>query len=136
MKKVGLPELAASYYVSAIEAYREKFRDVAFLLFSDEMGWVWRHLMPKVSGSAAVFPVSSPKAHTDEDTGNDLATLARCNHTVLSHGTYSFWAGFFSGGRRIIPSSVLYNSEYNPLDTAENLRLGAWNFTDFGILYV
>lgn len=29
--------------------------------------------------------------------GNDLALLAQCNHTILSYGTYSYYAGVFSG---------------------------------------
>jgi hypothetical protein len=32
--------------------------------------------------------------------GVDLATLSQCNHTILSYGTFSFWAGFLSGGLR------------------------------------
>ena len=38
--------------------------------------------------------------------GRDLAILASCNHTILSYGTFSFWAGFLSGGKRIIPSVI------------------------------
>ena len=37
----------------------------------------------------------------------DLSLLSQCNHTILSYGTYSFWAGFLAGqgkGLRIIPA--------------------------------
>ena len=47
--------------------------------------------------------------------GTDLAILASCNHTILSYGTYSFWAGFLSNGLRIIPKMIL-NRKKNPLD--------------------
>ena len=36
----------------------------------------------------------------------DLSLLSQCNHTIMSHGTYSFWAGFLAGqgkGLRILP---------------------------------
>ena len=38
--------------------------------------------------------------------GRDLAVLAACDHTILTYGTYGFWAGFLAGkgrGRRIVP---------------------------------
>ena len=37
----------------------------------------------------------------------DMSLLSQCNHTILSHGTYSFWAGFLAGqgkGLRILPA--------------------------------
>ncbi len=38
--------------------------------------------------------------------GMDLALLAACNHTILTYGTFGFWAGFLAGGgtgKRILP---------------------------------
>ncbi len=38
--------------------------------------------------------------------GMDLALLAACNHTILTYGTFGFWAGFLAGGGngiRILP---------------------------------
>ena len=37
----------------------------------------------------------------------DLSLLSQCNHTVISYGTYSFWAGFLAGrgrGTRVLPA--------------------------------
>ena len=50
-----------------------------------------------------------------DDIGTDLAVLSRCNHTVLSHGTFSFWAGFLAGGKRILPYMIL-NGKVKDLD--------------------
>ena len=27
-----------------------------------------------------------------------MATLAKCNHVIMSVGTFGWWAGYFSGG--------------------------------------
>ena len=38
--------------------------------------------------------------------GYDLSLLASCNHTIQSHGSSSFWAGFLAGGgrgKRMVP---------------------------------
>ena len=62
--------------------------------------------------------------------GIDMATLAICNHTILSYGTFSFWAGFLSGGKRIIPSMII-NQMRDPLKS----NLDAFTMTDEGLTY-
>jgi hypothetical protein len=36
--------------------------------------------------------------------GHDLAVMSLCNHTIISHGTFSFWIGFLAGGKVISPN--------------------------------
>ena len=40
---------------------------------------------------------------SSDGTGNDLALLAQCNHTIQSYGTYSYMAGALAGGINVIP---------------------------------
>ena len=35
--------------------------------------------------------------------GHDLAVMSLCNHTILTYGTFSHWAGFLAGGSRVLP---------------------------------
>ena len=41
--------------------------------------------------------------------GLDLAIMSRCNFTILSYGTFSFWSGFLSGGSKLLPVHYLGN---------------------------
>ena len=59
-----------------------------------------------------------------------MALLASCNHTILSYGTFSFWSGFLSGGKRIVPSMIIYKWK-KPLDK----KLGSFVFPDEGLVY-
>lgn len=34
-----------------------------------------------------------------EELGRDLAILTACNHTIMSRGSFSLWAGLLAGGR-------------------------------------
>ena len=36
--------------------------------------------------------------------GADLALLAACNHLVVTHGTFSFWAAYLAGGEVVAPT--------------------------------
>ena len=45
--------------------------------------------------------------------GHDLALMSLCNHTILSHGTFSYWSGYFAGGLVIRPEHFnQYRYEY------------------------
>ena len=35
--------------------------------------------------------------------GHDLALMSLCNHTIISHGTFSFWSGYLAGGLVVRP---------------------------------
>ena len=60
--------------------------------------------------------------------------MAECNHTILSHGTYSFWAGFLANGYRVIPSMVLSRpSGVGVLESVDKLK--PFDFSDKGLRY-
>jgi hypothetical protein len=57
--------------------------------------------------------------------GMDLALLAACNHTILTYGTFGFWAGFLAGGgngKRILPQEKVVFAPKKIL-TFQNPRL-------------
>ncbi len=77
------------YFMSAMNYTRKKYypEKTVFLISSDSMDWCKEQFsfLPNVhflNGSAIV----------------DMATLTKCNHTVLSEGTYSRWVGMFTKG--------------------------------------
>lgn len=113
-KEMGEEVLKASYYLEAMEMYREKFKNTIFIFVSDDMEWGRKELLPRVktgdmylAGDLTQEPTSNNQAIAMlESAGRDLSLLAACNHTILSYGTYTFWAGFLAGrgkGKRILP---------------------------------
>ena len=70
------------------------FLPLSFKL-GDDPSWASSHLLPR-SGSLFATLHASPSTGDPSDPGSvgaDLALLAACNHTILSYGTFSFWAG-------------------------------------------
>jgi hypothetical protein len=61
----------------------------------------------------------------------DLALLAACNHTILTYGTFGFWAGFLAGGgngKRILPQEkVVFAQKISNI--SENQRFPFFSFT-------
>ena len=54
---------------------------------------------------------SSLSSDVDIAAGYDLALLSLCNHTILSYGTFSYWAGVLAGGDIFTPENYK-NIEY------------------------
>ena len=53
----NLPPLPATYYMSAIAAYKGKYKHPVFVMVSDASDWGKKHLLPKVGKRAVVVPV-------------------------------------------------------------------------------
>ena len=108
-----LPILPASYFLEAANAMTGALdlssNEVVFVLCSDDPGWTKANVINRAEAKMRerFHLVTDVNADPAESTGFDLATLAACNHTILSWGTFSFWAGFFAGGLRITPAMIL-----------------------------
>lgn len=79
------------YLQKAMDYFRERFNDVHFIVCSDSMSWCEETL----SGETDV--TFSRASHA----GTDLAILSLCNHTVLTVGTFGWWAAWLAGGTAV-----------------------------------
>lgn len=85
--------VGTGYLERALQLCRRRYRRPVFVVSSDDLAWCRQHLVaPDVvmltEGSSA---------------GEDLALMASCNHTVMTHGTYGFWAAYLAGGNVVVP---------------------------------
>ena len=86
------------YYQDAMEYYRDEYgsSNTVFLFTSDDMKWARRNEAFKEEKN--LFLVGCGEAENLNCVGKDLALLASCNHTVISHGSFGQWASYFAGG--------------------------------------
>lgn len=135
VERYGMPPLKASYYLRAMNVFADRFgrqgTTPLFLLVTDDRGWVESHLLPRASGFRARLAGTGDPGSA-EYAAVDLAILSRCNHTILSYGTYSFWAGFLSGGMRVTPAAMFNNPGRVP---QEALNLPPFVYPDQGLEY-
>ncbi|XP_046559927.1 galactoside alpha-(1,2)-fucosyltransferase 2-like [Haliotis rubra] len=78
------------YFFKAFAFFREKVSDPVFLLFSDNFEWTKRHL----TGNDVIY-MEGHNATTD------MALMIECNHTIMSVGSFGWWAAYLAGGTTI-----------------------------------
>ena len=87
------------YLKDAIAYYERKFpvQKILFIVSSDDISW-----------ARSNFPTTSH--HVIFSHGNhdyvDMAILSRCNHSIITTGTFSWWTGWLAEGH------VLYYKDY------------------------
>jgi len=107
-QKRNMVNLRPGYYLDAMRLFRQKFKKASkkkrlvFVYVSDDSNWGREKLGRRVKeGDLHFNPDGLPG---DEGSiGHDLAVLASCNHTIVSHGSFSYFAGAFAGGIVVNP---------------------------------
>ena len=89
MREEGYRAADVNYLDAAMHYFRHKFKNVVFVIASDDVTWCRHNL-----NSRRNIVVYSPFTHP----GLDMCLLTQCNHTVTTTGAFSWWAGFLSGG--------------------------------------
>lgn len=82
-------DTSLSYLNVAMNHYRRKYINTRFLIASDDKDYVKLHL----GNYSDVF--ITPKSFFS---GDDLAALGLCEHTIVTAGSYGWWAGWLAGG--------------------------------------
>ena len=136
IKSYGLPPLTTGSYLTAMNAMVDKFetkrRKLIFLIVTDDPMTVHQQMMPRFKKSFNAYLAGSGHVNNRISVGLDLAIMSRCNFTILSYGTFSFWSGFLSGGPRLLPKHYLSNHIKWNGDQPKTLQ-DTFYLTDVGI---
>ncbi|ELU12299.1 hypothetical protein CAPTEDRAFT_96186 [Capitella teleta] len=88
-QKRGLSVAKASFFHKAMDLMLNRYPNAFFIVASDDLKWAKQNL-----GSRAVMTPFTSAQH-------DLALLASCQHSIISTGSFSWWAGWLSNGTTI-----------------------------------
>ena len=83
------------YFYRAMNYFRTRYPNVMFFVCSNEVIWCKKYLEDD-----NIFYSQSYNEYTD------LAALSLCNHTIISAGSYSWWAGYLTNG------TVIYYKDF------------------------
>jgi len=89
-----------SYFIHAMEYFRQEYNRVQFIVTSDDLAWCKENILDE---------------HIEFSTHNytmDLAILSLSDHIIISLGTYSWWAGWLCKGTTIYYGVMPPNDTY------------------------
>lgn len=94
------------YLDKAIDYFRTRYPTAVFVVASDEIEWCRENID---SSRGDVYFVSDEKFSA----GDDMALLSQCNHTIMTIGTFGFWAAYLAGGETVhLDNFTLPNSPW------------------------
>ncbi|KAK7105582.1 hypothetical protein V1264_016945 [Littorina saxatilis] len=99
-----------SFFKKATDYFREKYRDVLFVVVSQDPAWCKKHMR-----GVMIAPPSTAPVH--------MALLTLCDHIIVSLGSYGWWAGYLAGGE-----VVYYNNCVHPNITSKKGFVAADHF--------
>ncbi|KAM4652175.1 galactoside alpha-(1,2)-fucosyltransferase 2-like [Discoglossus pictus] len=97
------------YLDKAMNYFRKKYQETVFVVASNGIDWCKENID---NSSGDVYISGNGNESTP---GHDFALLSHCNHTIMTIGTFGYWAGYLAGGETIyltnftFPDSRLLN---------------------------
>ena len=79
------------YLQRAMSYFVRRFLRVQFIVASDDIRWCQKYVKFDSRSVNVTFSVG-------HSAGQDLALLASCDHTIMTTGTFSWWAAWFANG--------------------------------------
>lgn len=76
------------YYRKAIQYFEEKYKDVIFFVFSNDIEWTKKNLKMK----NAVYV----QGNNEENGYKDMYLMTQCNHNIIANSSFSWWGAWLN----------------------------------------
>ena len=86
-RKYGFTVATKEYLTRAVDYFNKRYNKILYVVCSNDKQW-----------SRDNFPVNNSLFSHYEDGGVDLAILSQCNHTIMTVGSFSWWAAWLANG--------------------------------------
>ena len=78
-----------NYYEKAAAYLAERFGDVQFFVFSDDLDWARKNLL-------LPYPVNFVEGHTGAESYKDMQLMSRCRHHIIANSSFSWWGAWLN----------------------------------------
>ncbi|XP_075461555.1 galactoside alpha-(1,2)-fucosyltransferase 2-like [Ascaphus truei] len=110
-----------AYLKKAMDYFRNKYQEPIFVVTSNGMAWCKENID---NSKGDVYFSGDGNESTP---GKDFSLLAHCNHTIMTIGTFGYWAGYLAGGETIyLTNFTLPESEFLKLFHYDAAFLPEW----------
>lgn len=98
----GYQTATPEYFNKSMGYFRKKYSNVVFLVYTtrtpDDLQWREEHV---VGNDVILMNMSAPEV--------DLCSLSKCNHTIMTVGSFGWWAAWLANGTTIYYKDVARN---------------------------
>ncbi|XP_069804059.1 galactoside alpha-(1,2)-fucosyltransferase 2-like [Dendropsophus ebraccatus] len=109
------------YLQTAMDYFRKKYQNPLFIVTSNGMDWCKENI------NTTLGDIHFSGDGIEASPTRDFALLAHCNHTIMTIGTFGYWAGYLAGGETIYLSNfTLPDSEFLKIFKYEAAYLPKW----------
>nr|XP_010945223.2 galactoside alpha-(1,2)-fucosyltransferase 1 isoform X1 [Camelus bactrianus] len=110
-----------SYLQQAMDWFRARHEAPIFVVTSNGMGWCRKNI--DTSQGDVIFAGNGQ----EDAPGKDFALLVQCNHTIMTIGTFGFWAAYLAGGDTVyLANFTLPNSKFLKIFKPKAAFLPEW----------
>nr|XP_044989880.1 galactoside alpha-(1,2)-fucosyltransferase 1 [Jaculus jaculus] len=110
-----------AYLQQAMDWFRARHEAPIFVVTSNGMKWCWDNI--DTSQGDVVFAGNGQEGTP----GKDFALLTQCNHTIMTIGTFGFWAAYLAGGDTVyLANFTLPDSEFLKIFRPKAAFLPEW----------
>lgn len=102
----GFPVMDESYYNPAMAYFTEKYDDVHFYVFSNDIDWCREHLKAE--------KITFVDWNTGKDSPFDMWLMTQCKHNIIANSSFSWWGAWLNqneGKEVIAPKTWFYHAE-------------------------
>lgn len=102
----GFPVMDEKYYFPAMAYFKEKYENVHFYVFSNDMDWCRSHL--KAEHTTFV------DWNVGKDSPFDMWLMTQCKHNIIANSSFSWWGAWLNqnGEKEVIAPKVwFYHAE-------------------------
>ncbi|MBN0988374.1 alpha-1,2-fucosyltransferase [Amphritea pacifica] len=76
------------YYYAAIQQFEDRYSDVDFYIFSDDIDWVKENL--KIARAQYI------SAEQKRFAGEDIYLMSQCDHNIVANSSFSWWGAWLN----------------------------------------
>jgi len=104
----AFPVMNEDYYEPAMHYFADKFDDVHFFVFSNDMAWCKEHLSAK--------KITFVDWNTGKESPYDMWLMSQCQHNIIANSSFSWWGAWLNPneGKVVIAPKVWFYHEETP----------------------
>ena len=102
----GFPVMDETYFNPAMDYFNEKYGDVHFYVFSNDMDWCRDHLKAE--------KITFVDWNTGKDSPFDMWLMTQCKHNIIANSSFSWWGAWLNQNESkevIAPKTWFYHAE-------------------------